>query len=389
MNTDEVSRLKASGTNVGPMKILVISNYYPEKLGGIEIVAHNLISRFRKAGHDVRWVASDVHDRRRVPREGDHPIKAWNFTENRLGFPYPVPRPSALTATREDVNWADVVHIHDCLYLHNQYIFWQARRRRKPVVLTQHIGMVPYPQPYKGVLQKVAYHSIGKAILGKADQVVFVSETVKSWFQSFVNFRNPPQVIPNGVDPGIFGDENKEEIQPSSGSPSLLFVGRFTQKKGLALIREVAAARPQWDWTLVGTPAEIDPATWGLDNVTVLPPCAQSELKKLYQSANLLALPSVGEGFPLVVAEGMGCGTPVLIGPETAEALPGLKDCVAVADLTTSGLLRTIEGIVFDRDRTAKLSEAGRNFATRYLDWDSASNTYLQLFKSILAQRSI
>jgi glycosyltransferase involved in cell wall biosynthesis len=368
------------------MKILVTSNYYPEKVGGIEIVAHNLVSRFRKSGHDVRWVAADVHDRRRVQREGDHPIKAWNFTEKRLGFPYPLPHPAALNATRKHVNWADVIHIHDSLYLHNQYIFWQARRLRKPVILTQHIGIVPYPQPYKGVLQKFAYRSIGKAILGKADQVVFVSETVKSWFESFVNFRNPPQVIPNGVDLGVFGEDNGGEIQRTRDSPSLLFVGRFTQKKGLALIREVAAARPEWAWTLVGTPGEIDPAAWGLDNVNVLPPCAQSDLRKLYRAANLLALPSVGEGFPLVIAEGMGCGTPVLIGPETAAALPGLKDCVAVAELTTSGLLRTIEGIVSDRNRSARLSEAGRTFATRYLNWDNASDSYLRLFESVLVQ---
>ncbi|MDQ2855823.1 MAG: glycosyltransferase family 4 protein [Acidobacteriota bacterium] len=370
------------------MKILVTANYYPEKVGGIEIVVHNLVSRFRKAAHDVRWVASDVHDRRRIPRAGDYPIKAWNFTEKRLGFPYPVPRPAALAATVEHVKWADVVHIHDCLYLHNQYIFWQAKRLHKPVILTQHIGTVPYPQFYKGVLQKVAYHTIGKAVLGRADQVVFVSEAVKAWFDSFVKFRRPPAVFPNGVDPAIFGHENRDEHQPPGNSPSLLFVGRFTQKKGLTLIREVAAARPAWAWTLVGTAADINPADWHLDNVTVLPTCTQPELRKLYRAADLLALPSVGEGFPLVVAEAMGCGTPVLIGPDTAAALPGLKDCVAVAELTPSGILETIEGIVSDRVGSAKLSAAGRSFATRYLNWDTASDNYLRLFESILTERN-
>jgi glycosyltransferase involved in cell wall biosynthesis len=371
------------------MKILVSTNYYPEKMGGIEIVADNLVSRFRRACHEVRWIASDFHDRRRVLREGDYPIKAWNFTERRLGFPFPIPYPTALSATREHIEWADVIHVHDCLYLHNQYIFFQARRIRKPVILTQHTRIALYPQLYKVGLQNVAYHTIGKAILGKADQVVFVSETVKSWFESFVDFRSPPQLIPNGVDLDVFGDEKRKEIETPTGSPSLLFVGRFAQNKGLALIRDVAAARPKWAWTLVGPPGEIDPTTWGLDNVTVLPPCPQSELSKLYRSTNLLVLPSAREGFPLVVAEAMGCGTPVLIGPETGEALTGLKDCVAVAELTTSGLVRTIEEVVFDRDRTAKLSENGKNFATRYLNWDTSSNTYLQLFKSILAQRSI
>jgi glycosyltransferase involved in cell wall biosynthesis len=112
-------------------------------------------------------------------------------------------------------------------------------------------------------------------------------------------------------------------------------------------------------------------------------------LKKLYRAAHLLVLPSVGEGFPLVVAEGMGCGTPVLVGPDTAAALPGLKDCVAVAELTPSGLINTIAGILSDPDRAAQLSEAGRNFAHRYLNWDHVANEYLQLFESILAKRSI
>lgn len=368
------------------MKILVTANYYPEKVGGIEIVAHNLVSRFRKSGHEVRWVASDVHDRRRVPREGDYPIKAWNFTEQRLGFPYPVPRPAALAATRAHVDWADVVHIHDCLYLHNQYIFWQARHRRKPVILTQHVRIGIYPQVYKMLLQKIAYHSIGRVLLGKADQVVFVSETVKAWFESFVKFRQQPLVIPNGVDPHIFGDEKREAIQPHPDSPALLFVGRFTENKGLALVREVAAARPEWSWTLVGPPGEIEPNGWGLGNVTVLPPCSQAELRKLYRSASLLVLPSAREGFPLVVAEAMGCGTPVVIGAETAEALPGLKDFVGVAQLTADGLQRTIGEIVSDHDFSMHLSEGGRNFARRYLNWDTAADTYLQLFESMLAQ---
>jgi glycosyltransferase involved in cell wall biosynthesis len=170
---------------------------------------------------------------------------------------------------------------------------------------------------------------------------------------------------------------------------SLLFVGRFTQKKGLALIREIAAARSEWTWTLVGTPGDVDPASWGLENVIVRPPCAQSELSKTYRAATLFLLPSVGEGFPLVVAEAMGCGTPVLIGPDFAAALPGLRDCVAVAELTAPELQRAIEDIISDPSRSAELSDAGKNFATRYLNWDTISESYLQLFESLLAERSL
>ena len=49
---------------------------------------------------------------------------------------------------------------------------------------------------------------------------------------------------------------------------------------------------------------------------------SQAELPPLYQAADLLVLPSVGEGFPLVVQEAMACGTPALVGDETAAGCP-------------------------------------------------------------------
>ena len=51
-----------------------------------------------------------------------------------------------------------------------------------------------------------------------------------------------------------------------------------------------------------------------------------ASLAPLYRSADLLLLPSVGEGFPLVIQEAMASGFPVVCGADTAQADPAAAE---------------------------------------------------------------
>ena len=90
---------------------------------------------------------------------------------------------------------------------------------------------------------------------------------------------------------------------------------------------------PGCHWTFVGwgpmPPADGDSATVRLAGR--LPP---QEIVGEYQAADLLVLPSVGEGFPLVVQEALACGTPVLVSRDVAQAFPARdRRCVFEVDL--------------------------------------------------------
>jgi len=300
------------------MRIVLVTHYFPAHRGGIELVAAELAARLARQGAEIAWHASDSDPAPQIPGVGCVPAKACNAIERRLGVPYPLWSIAALRRLAAAVRAADMVHLHDCLYLPNLVAYAAARRAGKPVVVTQHVGMVPYRNPLLRALLFVAYRVFGRAVLGGASQVVFVGEGVKRYFESFVRFRRPPLLIANGVDTTLFHPAPQRAPNPK---PQLLFVGRFVEKKGLPLLRELAARLPQAQWTFAGW-GPLDPEDWKLPNVRVLRNLTGSDLVPIYQAADLLVLPSVGEGFPLVVQEAMACGTPALVSEETAAGAP-------------------------------------------------------------------
>jgi len=370
------------------MNILTLSNYYPEHRGGIEFVASNLVSRWRK-NHTVRWMACEPASHPHVAEPGDIPLRALNLTETRLGFPYPLPFPASLPRILEQVRWCDVVHLHDCLYAPNQIAFWAARHYRKPVLVTQHVAPVPYPQAYKNILQHLAYLSLGKMLLENAEQVIFISQRVQEWFTQRMHFRHLPRLIPNGVDRALFyppAAGERELARQQSGfaseTPLLLFVGRFTFKKGLHFIQKLAEARPQWNFLLIGT-GEVSPSSWGLLNVHVLPPQPQSSLRSFYLIADLLLLPSVGEGVPLVVQEAMACGLPVALSAETSSSLPNAPLIILDAVEKVDKSLQILDTYLNDKLKMDTLRILAAEYANQW-DWNKVANEYETLFAAYL-----
>lgn len=352
------------------MRILLVNNYYPEHIGGIETVAASLAAGYRARGHQVRWVAGDISSRTHVKAADDFPVRVWNGVEG-LGFPYPLPSPRAAMDMRRHVEWAQVVHLHDCLYALNVATFVAARRMNRPVLLTQHIAKVPYPNVLYRGLQSAAYATIGHLVLRAADQVVFVSDTVRRWFERRVHFRRPPLVIENGIDGAAFQplsrekrDEVRARIGVNGSRPLLLFVGRFVEKKGVRLLQPLIESTPDCDWLLIGRAGDVDPATWHLPNLRVIPPLRSPDLRNFYAAADLLVLPSYGEGFPVVAQEAMACGTPALLTKVTAAGLPAIADAVFTSGLEPddlrSALRRTIESVDGRDDLRRRVAEVAR-----------------------------
>jgi glycosyltransferase involved in cell wall biosynthesis len=372
------------------MKILTISNYYPSHPGGIEFVALNLVKHWR-AHHQVRWMACDVKKYPHLSETDDIPLRAINFAEERLGFPYPIPIGKWLFQVIEQVKWCDVLHMHDSLYLANIVAFLISRWYRKPLLVTQHVGLVPYKEKWKMGLQWFAYQTIGRFILERADEIIFINGQVKEWFETRMNIHRT-SLIQNGVDNQIFypasANEKKEtrmKLRWSEDDIVLLFIGRFTQKKGIHLIREIAVNRREYHWIIIGR-GDVDILQWNLPNLKVFSPQPQAGLREFYIASDLLVLPSTGEGFPLAVQEALSCGLPAAVSEEVAASMPDAP-LLRLKTLSLPQILGTLDEILKEPDHRARLQVKSKEFAKQW-DWAITARKYEELIVRAMARYS-
>lgn len=340
-------------------------------------------------GFDVTWLSTDASappaDVRSVA------LGASNFTERRLGFPWPLPGPGGLGTLWRAVREVDVVLAHDALYAVNIAAFLAARRFGKPFVLVQHVGEVPYANPLLRLLMQAANLLVARPILRGADQVVFISRVTGDHFAG-LRFRRPPQYVFNGVDHAVFAPataERKADLRRRFDLPAdrktALFAGRFVEKKGLGLLQRAAAARPDILWAFAGWGA-MDPASWGLPNVRVFTGLSGDSLADLYRAADLLVLPSVGEGFPLVIQEALACGLPVVCGAETTRADEAAAPWLTGVEL--SGDAET-DLPVFSRAVDAALATAEEGaegrvaFVRRRYSWEAGADRYAEILRGL------
>ncbi|HXG29251.1 MAG TPA: glycosyltransferase family 4 protein [Nevskiales bacterium] len=384
-----------------PHKLTLVSAYYPSHRGGIEIVAGELASRLaRHHDYQIEWFASDTDPTPQYSAVDSircRPQRAWNKTERALGIPFPIWPISALVELSRSIESADCVHVHDFVYPCSQAAIWLAKHHQKPLLVTQHIGCVPYQSRIARWTLASLNRIVGAISLSRANQVVFVSEAVHTYFRQFVSFRRPALYIPNGVDRNVFHPvadavkcQLRAEYSLSSMRPVFLFVGRFVEKKGLRLLAHLAQTIPDVQWVFAGH-GPLDPEAWGLPNIRVLRNVSGKSLAKIYQLADLLVLPSRGEGFPLVVQESMACGTPAIVSSETWYGCPAAKNVLLheKCDATDSEILwqRRLETLVRAPEMLRKLGVLGAQFAMTYWDWASCVRQYASLAADLIRDR--
>jgi len=374
------------------IKILLITHYYPSHKGGVEIAAHktalNILSS--ELNH-IDWLAMD---RDVLPENSKSltfkPIRMLNFIEKILPFPYPIPTFHSIKKIYDGVKNCDLLHIHEFLYFANIIAFLYAKKLKKKVIITQHVGMIPYNNPILRLILSTINKTFGKYILQKADKVVFISNNVKNYFEEFCN-NNNFYLQANSVNvrqfisyPDIKKNFLDYELHSQNYSAKMLFVGRFTEKKGIPLIVELARNFPTILWIFVGW-GKIDPMKSGLKNVKVFKDIDHKKVTDFYNIADYLILPSYGEGFPLVIQEAFSCGLPVITTDENAAAHPDAEKYMIKLSLKNkNNWINLIEKInskatLFDYSQ-AEL----RNFAKEHWSEEVNGKFYNGLIKELL-----
>ncbi len=132
---------------------------------------------------------------------------------------------------------------------------------------------------------------------------------------------------------------------------------------------------------------EIDAAVARLELAedVVMPGFVRDEdLPSLYTGADLLAFPSLYEGFGLPALEAMACGTPVVA--STAPALPEVcgEAALLVDPTDVPSLADAVEQVLTDEGLSSRLVELGRHRATEF-QWEDAARSLLAVYHKVLA----
>lgn len=364
-------------------RILLVTHYFESHGGGVEVVASKIASRLGERGFGVDWLASNTDRPPELTGVTCHPMEAMNLTERKLGIPYPIWSISARRKLKQMVRDCDLVHIHDSLYFANALAARQARKLGKPYVVTQHIGFVPYKNPLFRTILTVANKTLALGVLKGAAARIFISENALNYFVNLGLDRSKCEFVPNGVESDLYRPDdsaNASSIGLDPQRPVCLFVGRFVEKKGLPIIKRLAEATPNVQWVLAGW-GPIEPNSWGLPNVTVFNDRKGPTLVPLYQLSDLLVLPSVGEGFPLVVQEAMACGTLSIVSTETASAYTDARSVMYSCDVPDDrGWIKLISDLLKDRDALKTRKSELAEFARAHWSWDGCVDQYERIF---------
>jgi glycosyltransferase involved in cell wall biosynthesis len=177
----------------------------------------------------------------------------------------------------------------------------------------------------------------------------------------------PMIVIPYGFPV----DEFAPRTERPSGRFKVLVVGTHDLRKGTPYLLEAwrRAALADAELHFVG-PMRL--AKSFLDRYAGLfrhtPHAPKSELGALYAAADVLAFPTLGDGFGLVIQEAMCTGTPVITTPcgGGPECITDGADGWLVPPRSVDALVERLRACAADRDRTFEVGRAAR---ARSLGW--------------------
>jgi len=356
-------------TERGQLKIAVIQRFLPSRSrGGVGHFTHGLCNALEKRGHAVTVFTQD-------PAPADALYRTVVLASSRplLGYqsaPFTFPHHVA----RQDFSEYDLLHAQG----DDQLI---RRSTRPPLVRTMH-GSALLEAIHNGwrlrsakrFLMHMYFYGWELVADVRADVVVVDSRDTARYYPRV------HEVIPNGVDIGLFCPPTREK----SENPTILFVGELNSRKRgsllLKVVREkVRPALPNAQlWLVCPEPA-------GGDGIRWFGSVDPGELARLYQQAWVFCLPSSYEGFGRPYIEAMAAGTPVVAtrNPGAEEVLGNGSYGLIVSDAELGDALCAL---LSRADLRCEYSERGFGRAKVY-SWERVAEQYEVVYEGALQRR--
>lgn len=240
--------------------------------------------------------------------------------------------------------------------------------------------------PYRGIDPRIVAKE--EAEYEQADRITVPSEFVR---RSFLEMGVPAEKlikVPYGA--------RLERFRPVADPPTdkfrVLWVGAVSIRKGFLDLQQAfqALRHPHKELVVVGyvePEVELLLANRDVTGITFRGLVANSELPALYSSAHAFVLPSVEEGFGLVLGEALACGCPVIASTNTGSEdlfTDGVEGFV-VPIRSPDTIRERLQQLADDPALQQRMAEAAVQRVQALRGWDSYGAALAQLLPGLPA----
>ena len=301
------------------VRILVLNYEFPPVGGGGGRVAEDLCRVLARRGHSIRVQTAHVKGLPKVElRDGYTIFRSWSL--RRQAHTCSVPEMAAFVLTnvapslQHVLRWKpDVIHVH--FAVPTGALGWLVSKlTRVPYVLTTQLGDVPGGVPEQTDKLFKFLKPFTVPIWRHAAFVTAPSRHVRELAVS--SYRVPVEIIPNGVDLSALQQSPSHAHDPKR----IVFAGRFNPQKNLLFLVEILARVSDLPWhmdllgdgPLMGQVRDAVFAAGIEQRVTFHGWVEPDVVDRVMGKSDILFLPSLSEGLPVVGARALGAGLAIV-----------------------------------------------------------------------------
>jgi alpha-maltose-1-phosphate synthase len=191
-------------------------------------------------------------------------------------------------------------------------------------------------------------------------------------------------IVPYGAPPPI-----SNEIAKSSGRLKVLFAGSLGQRKGLSyLLKAIEMLEDSVDLTLLGRKAASGcaPLENAVRKYRWVPSLSHPAMLREMQSHDVLVLPSLFEGFGLVILEAMAQGTPVIATDHTAgpDVIQNEVDGFIIPIRSAKAIAEKLDMLARDPEQLMAMKLAAKRKAMLW-SWEIYRQRLLEVAQDVIA----
>ena len=378
------------------MRILVLNYEFPPVGGGGGRAAEDICRGLARMGHDVRVQTSLVRGLPRVESRDGYVIhRSWAMRRraDRCSVPemFAYAVTNFLPSLRHAVTWKpDLIHVHFAVPSGAVGLI-VSLLTGVPYVLSTQLGDVPggVPEQTDHLFNYLKPFTV--PIWRRAAAVTVPAEHIREL--AVQAYHVSVETVPNSVDP--------EQVRQSSGQAGhprrLIFAGRFNPQKNLIFLLDLLKRIADLDWRMdmLGDGPMMNEVRTAITRlglngkVTLRGWVTPEEVENLMAESDVLVLPSLSEGMPVVGLRALAAGLAIAgsaIGGITDLVQDGVNGVLFPSD-DLNAAEKALREMLSSDDLLASMKRAGRSAAERF-DLDQVAQTYERIFVDVLTRET-